>query len=334
MEAGTHSAQRQVDLRGEDEHDQAGEQVEAALDQAQPDGHGDQRDREGGQQLQDERGEERDAQRLHGRSPVLRGQRAQARRLVRCPAERDQHVEACDEVEEVVAEHGQGPPLPPRGALGVQPDEDHEDRDERHRQADDHPGQQVGEQDPTRDDGGHHRGDEQGGQVAAEVPLQPVQAAGGQRGELPGRGEAAVPWAQPQGVGDQLRPQLADHVGGRAVGGHLARATRAPRGRRRRRAAPPAPGPARPASSPPRKARVTPLASSWACTSTRPAVSTAVAAARITNRRAAEACRSNRGSSGFIVRALRRRWRSPPRTPWRGPSLRRATRSEPGCRSG
>ena len=45
------------------------------------------------------------------------GQRAQARRLVRCPAERDQHVEARDEVEEVVAEHGEGPPLPPRGAL-------------------------------------------------------------------------------------------------------------------------------------------------------------------------------------------------------------------------
>ena len=31
-----------------------------------------------------------------------------------------------------------------------------------------------------------------------------------------------MPRAQPQGVGDQLRPQLADHVGGRAVGGHLA----------------------------------------------------------------------------------------------------------------
>ena len=59
------------------------------------------------------------------------------------------------------------------------------------------------------------------------------------------------------------RPQLADHVGGRAVGGHLAE----PRERRAAgdddRAAPPAPGPARPASSPPRKARVTPLASSW-----------------------------------------------------------------------
>ena len=94
VEAGTHGAQRQVDLRGEDEHDQAGPQVEVTLDQAQPHRHGDQRDREGGQQLQDERGEERHPQRLQGRAPVLLGQRAQARRLVGCPAERDQHVEA------------------------------------------------------------------------------------------------------------------------------------------------------------------------------------------------------------------------------------------------
>ena len=115
--------------------------------------------------------------------------------------------------------------------------------------ADDQPGERVGDQDPDRDGGRDDRGDEQRGQVAAEVALEPVEPAGGQRGQLAGRRQAGVAGAEPQDVRDQGGPQGAHDVGRRAVRGDLARprqpapgrppprARRA--GRRRGRAGPP-----------------------------------------------------------------------------------------------
>ena len=152
-----------------------------------------------------------------------RGQCGEATGLAAGAAEGDQHVQACHEVEEVVAQHRQRPPLAPGRPLGVQPDEDHEQRDERHGQPDDHPGERVGDQDPDRDGGRHHRGDEQRGQVAAEVALEPVEPAGGQRGQLTGRRQVGVAGAEPQDVRDQGGPQGAHDVGRRAVRGDLAR---------------------------------------------------------------------------------------------------------------
>ena len=70
---------------------------------------------------------------------------------------------------------------------------------------------------------GHHRGDEQGGQVAAEVALEPVEPAGGQRGQLTGRRQVGVAGAEPQDVRDQGGPQRAHDVGRRTVRGDLAR---------------------------------------------------------------------------------------------------------------
>ena len=223
VEAGADRAQRQVDLGREDQHQQRGAPGRAALDETQPDRHRDQCDRQGGQQLQDQRGQEGDPQRAHGGPAVGLGQLPQPRRLPARPAERDQHVQPGDQVEEVVAEHGEGAPLAAGGSLGVQPDQDHEDRDQRHGHRDDQPGHPVGEQDPGRHDGGYDRGDQQGRQVAAEVAVEPVEAAGGQRGQLAGRGQPGVPGRQPQDVGDEPGPQLTDHIGCRPVRGELAR---------------------------------------------------------------------------------------------------------------
>ena len=178
-----------------------------------------------------------------------------------------------------MAQHRQRAPLAPGRPLGVQPDEDHEQRDERHGQPDDHPGQRVGDQDPDRDGGRDHRGDEQRGQVAAEVALEPVEPAGGQRGQLAGRRQAGVAGAEPQDVRDQGGPQGAHDVGRRTVRGDLAR-PRQPRpdGHHREHAEQ---GGAKVAQACPAEERVlsTP-ASSWACTITRPAVATASAAGR------------------------------------------------------
>ena len=222
MESGADRAQRQVHLGREYEHDERGDEVEAALHQPQPHRDGHECDRQGGEQFEHQRGEERNPQRPHRGPAVVLGERPQPVGLAPGPPERHQHVEPGDEVEEVVAEHGERAPLPARGPLGVQPDEDHEDRDQGHRERDDQPGHPVGCEDPHGHDGRHHGGDQQRREVAAEVALHPVEAAGGQRGQLPGGWQVAVAGAQAQHVLDELRAQLPDDVGRRTVGRHLA----------------------------------------------------------------------------------------------------------------
>ena len=61
--------QRQVDLRGQDQHRQPGRELHGALDQAQADRHGDDRHRQRGQQLEHQRRQERDPQHAHGAAP-------------------------------------------------------------------------------------------------------------------------------------------------------------------------------------------------------------------------------------------------------------------------
>ena len=137
VEAGPHRAQRQVDLGREHEHQQAGRQVEPAFDQPQADRDGHERDRQCRRQLERERGQEGHPQGAHGGPAVLRGERAEPSGLVAGAPERDEHLHARDEVEEVVAQHGERAPLAAGRPFGVQADEDPEDRDERHGQADD-----------------------------------------------------------------------------------------------------------------------------------------------------------------------------------------------------
>jgi hypothetical protein len=73
------------------------------------------------------------------------------------------------------------------------------------------------------DGGGDDRGDEQRGQVAAEIALEPVEPTGGHRGQLTGRRQLGVARPDSQDVCDQRGPQGAHHVGRRPVRGHLAR---------------------------------------------------------------------------------------------------------------
>ena len=242
------------------------------------------------------------------------------------PAERDEHVEAGDEVEEVVPEHGQRAPLAAGGPLGVQPDEDHEDRDEGHGEADDEPGEPVGDQDPQRDRGGHDGRHQQGRQVAAEVALQPVEPHGWrQRGELARGRHPGMAWAQPQDVRDERGAQLAHGAASADARWAATSPAHTSAARQATTAAMAVSAAARSRSpAPPRKASLsTPAERSWAWIITRPAVATATPAAAMMNRRAAEACRSSRGSSGFIGSG-------PPR-PW---SRSGAVPCGPGCQPG
>ena len=205
---GGDGAQRQVGLGGEQQHQQRGLVRHVAVQQPQP---GLDRDQGGGQgrgQLQHQRGQERHPQRGHGRGPVLLGDRGDHLLLGRGPAEHLQGGQALHHVEEVPGQLGQQPPLAARLRPGVQAHQGGEQRDQRQRDRDHHPGDPVHRghrgQHGRRDQDRQH----QLRQVPREPGIQPVQAPGGQGGDLAGLLPAEPGRAQPQAVPGQLAAQL------------------------------------------------------------------------------------------------------------------------------
>jgi hypothetical protein len=223
VEAGADGTQRQVHLGREDEHHQCGVQVQPTVDEPQADRHRDDGHRQRGQQLEHERGEERDPQCAHGLLPVGAGHRHEGAPLRLGPPERGEHGQPGDEVEEVVAKHGERAPLAPDTTLGVLADEDHEQRDERDGEADDQRGDPVREQDAAGDHRGHCRGDQQLRHIAGEIAVQPVDAPGGEGGQLGGGAVGLPARSDGQRTVDHRRPQLGQHGRRRVVGGRLRR---------------------------------------------------------------------------------------------------------------
>ncbi len=76
----------------------------AALGQPQAEGHGDEGDRQGGQQLEDEGGQEGDPQGAHGRLAVAVGDQAYPLHLGVGPPEQAEGGQALEEVEEPVGQ--------------------------------------------------------------------------------------------------------------------------------------------------------------------------------------------------------------------------------------
>ncbi len=228
VELRAHAAQRPVRLRGEEQHDQGGAQVEVALGQARADHDRDQRDRERGDQLEHRRGGEGQPERRQRGPAVAVGDRADHRRLRPGTAEGDQGGQPAHHVEEVARQRGHRAPLGLGTVAGRQAHQRPEDRQERQGGQHDHRGHQVlqGE----RDDGEQrqHGGQHQRRDVAREVGLGGRDPTGRQGRDLP-RGRAS-------GAARQQRPgQVASH--------RPADADRPPRRRPPRR--PPPPGRAR-----------------------------------------------------------------------------------------
>ena len=90
MELRADPAQRPVRLGSEQQHGQRGAEVQRPGGQAETDADGDQRDREGRDQLQRHRRRERQPQRLDGGPPVAVGDRPDRRRPAPGPPVRDQ----------------------------------------------------------------------------------------------------------------------------------------------------------------------------------------------------------------------------------------------------
>ena len=223
VEVHPHEAQRQVDLRGQHEHGQAGGQVHRPLDQAQADGDGDDRHGQRGQQLEDQRGQERDAQHAHRGRPVVLAHPPDGLGLGTGPVEHLQGGQALDHVEEVPREHAEGVPLPGDPGLRVAADEHHEHRDQRHGQGHDHGRQRVLGEDRHAPDERHDHGQDQLGQVAREVRVQGGRTPRDQRGQLAHPAAAQVRGPPSQRRLEHLQAQLRDRGSRRPVPHRLSR---------------------------------------------------------------------------------------------------------------
>src|SRR5664280_1375526 len=128
-----------------------------------------------------------------------------------------------DVVEEVTGQRAQGRPLPLGTALGADPDQRHEHRDQRQDDRDGYRGQPVGGHDPGQYRHRHQQRQHQLREVTGEVAVQRVDAPGRQRRQL-----AAALAGQPRrraraGVAEQAGAKLGLDQGRGQVRRHLAR---------------------------------------------------------------------------------------------------------------
>ena len=169
-------AERQVELRCEDENGERGLEADASLGQPHADDDGDERDPQRRRQLEDRAGEERDAERSHRRPAVLLAHLGDPRSLRVRAVEGAQRRQAAHDVQEVVREERQRLPALPCAPLGVAPDEPHEDRDERKRQQHHAGGEEVDRRDKREHGDGNDECQDDLREVARERRLERLDA--------------------------------------------------------------------------------------------------------------------------------------------------------------
>ena len=221
MELGAELAEREVGLRREDQDEQPGPQVQLAGHQSQADPHRDERDREGREQLQDERGQEGDPQRRQRLAAVVVGRLLERGDLDAGAPENLERGQAGHHVEEVVREARQRVPATAPAALRGHADEDHEQHDQGHRGQDRDRGDGVRSEDRQDHHDRHDRRQDELRQVLREVAVEGIDAARGERDDLaaPGRGRPAR--AHPDGAPQERQAQRRLHLRGGPVGGRL-----------------------------------------------------------------------------------------------------------------
>ena len=175
-------AEREVELGREQEHRQRSLQPDAAVDEPHADGDRDQSDPERRGQLQDGSGEERRAQRGHGRAPVLVADRRDPLGLLCAPVERAERGEPADHVEKMAREHRQRPPAGAHAPLRVAADEPHEQRHERQRQQHQPGRERVDPGDEGEHGDGNDEREHELRQIARERRLEGVHTGDCERG--------------------------------------------------------------------------------------------------------------------------------------------------------
>ena len=171
-------AEGKVRLGSEDEDEQSGGEAHMAAEQAKADGHGHERHREGGQQFENEGREERHLQGGHGGGAVAVRDVADRGHLGLGPTEDLEGREAGHHVEEVAGQALEQTGLSSHPNLGRGAHKRHEQRDQRHRDRDDHRRDPVGPQHHDDDGDGDDDGQEQLWEVPGEVAVEGVDAAG------------------------------------------------------------------------------------------------------------------------------------------------------------
>ena len=207
-------AHRQVRLGGQDQDEQGGGEVELPEDDPEADRDGDDRHRQGRQQFEHQRGEERHPQRAHGLGAVLGLAALQPFGLGFRPSEHLQGRQAGDQVGEVVGEPGLHRPPLARDGLGRPAHQGHEERDQRQSEGHDHRREQVGAQNRKPDHERHGDGQQQLRQVLGEVAVQSVQALRHQRDQAAAGG--LLQWPGEPG-GHDVAAQLRLDRGGRPL---------------------------------------------------------------------------------------------------------------------
>ena len=204
-----------------------------------------------------------------------------------------------DHVEEVPGQDPEGVPLTVDPGLGVPADQDHEHRDDRHRQRDDHRSQGVlGDDDPGGDQRDHD-GQDQLRQVAGEVGVQGAGPAGHQVRQLAHPAPAQERRPQAQRPIDHLHPQLRGGAGGRPVPDCLGRPRQHRPAHRDRDQGDEGARELGPGPPPPGRHAVTAEAMRNACATRSSADAVPIATEASRNPRVACACWSRRGSRGF-----------------------------------
>ena len=206
--------ERQIHLRGQSQHQQAGVEVQLAVDQADPDEHGHHRHGEGADQLQGEAGHECGPQGGHRGGAVALGDLGQRLTLGPGTAQTHQDRQPPSQLQQVVGEPVEAVGGLFHPVLGVPADQHHEQRDQRDRQHQDQCRDPVVRQDPHAQGQRHHRGRGQRGQVLGEPVIHAVQPGAGQHRIGPGPispGPRRVQSAPDQGqtqflLGAQRRP--------------------------------------------------------------------------------------------------------------------------------
>ena len=221
MVLGRQVAKRQVELRREHEHREPRLQAEPALDEADADRHGHERDPEGGGELEHRAGEEGDAERPHRRAPVLVADLRDPLGLRRAPVERAQSGQSTDDVQEVRGEQPERLTPLRRAPLRVAADQPHEHGHEREREQHDPGGDEVdrgheGEH-GDRDDRRQHELRE----VAGERGLERVDAADGEGRHLRALRAVERGRAVAEPALDDVQTQVRERARRRPPSGHL-----------------------------------------------------------------------------------------------------------------
>ncbi len=219
VEAQPEQAQRQVEIGRENQDKEGGEKFHSAVEQTEADFNGDDGGGKGRQQFQGQRGEEGDPQDLHGHIAVALGDVFDDLGLAAGLVEGFEGRQALEHIVKVRREPPQRLELAAGQGLAGAADQDHEKRDERGGQQENHARERVERknEEQHRERNGGRQDDLR--QILAEVGFEGFDAVDGREGQFAGAFGLGVGRAERRQVADEPFAQVGFDALGDQVGG-------------------------------------------------------------------------------------------------------------------